>query len=179
MSCTRIYFHNINGIPAQDAAKWSHLPQHTHHSHTAIIGLAETKLRLTVERRHQLIQTLKRWYPQHDLLHSHSTVPTTMEYLPGGVCSIITGTWCGRITRRYTDSMGRWTAHTLVGKQGRQLIFIFGYRVVQQDATTAAPPTAAREQWQMLQQQGRHSETPRTAFLQDLETVHQGENGQP
>ena len=114
---TRFYFININGFPL-DKVKWLYVINTLSEFNASVFGFAETKLRVNTEIRHTLDTDLRKVFLHHDILQAQSNFRVKGHCLPGGVMNVVTGNPCGRITSRFTDPLGRWTCHSLTGRQG-------------------------------------------------------------
>jgi exonuclease III len=112
-------------------------------------------------------------YKNYKLQFSSSAIPSQEEYKPGGTLSLINGVHYGRVIADGADPMGRWTFQTLSCKDNRNMTIICAYQVCDQrivENGRIKTMTATAQQTSMLRQQNRN-ETPRAAFITDLQSL--------
>lgn len=81
------------------------------------------------------------------------------------------GPTSGRVYRRGSDPLGRFTWMALRGRDGTGVIVITLYRVCQNSGTTAGPNTAYMKEWEALRERGNKHPDPREAVLRDASDV--------
>ena len=106
------------------------------------------------------------------LITACSPINFASAYQPGGVMTVVTGNWVGRLSECAPDShgLGQWTTSTLRGKMDTHLTIVTAYQVCKDNIQTTGAKTAFRQQWSLL----RHSHAepdPRKSFISDLDAL--------
>jgi hypothetical protein len=106
---------------------------------------------------------------------SSSMKTNTTGYLPGGTTMITQGSHSGRVYRRGSDHMGRFSWMALRGTNGTGIISVCAYRVSQHKGTTAGENTAYiyMREWGMLRGEGIKEPDPRLMILHSISEILQ------
>ena len=168
----RILGQNANGISSKnDFNKWQEILQSTVSHEIDCLNLYETNL----DWNHPTITTkipdiTKRFFNNSRLSTSTSSIRFDRIYKPGGVASLVTNEWTGRILRCEPDSsgLGRWTTTLLNGKHPRKIALISAYQVCKTSIHSCGINTAFAQQWHLLRSQGDDIPDPRRRFWEDL-----------
>ena len=141
-----------------------------------LLCMNEINLPMTLERRLQLSTALQMRFTGARSVTSSMTTKET-GYLPGGTAMIMQGPISGRVYRRGSDHLGRFSWMALRGKDGTGVIAINGYRVSQHRGTVAGVNTAYMREWEKLRQEGETNPDPRLSVLEAMsETLHEWGN---
>lgn len=123
--------------------------------------------------KHILHDTTRNILSHCNLIYSSSAIPSTSWYKPGGTLSAGLNNTVGRIISSGQDPLGRWSYHTLAGKNQTKLTIISAYQVCIQplrQGNHIATKTASAQQIRMLRDKNVNLQ-PRQAFLSDLSTL--------
>jgi hypothetical protein len=143
-----------------------------------LMALLELNLNMTLEQRLKLATEIYLKFQGGRSITS--SMHTGREgYQPGGTAMIARGPICGRVYRRGSDKMGRFTWMALRGRNGKGLIVTSVYRVCQTKGTKAGENTAYLREWEMLREMGHKDPDPRNIVLDDVsEILHEwGDRG--
>jgi hypothetical protein len=141
-----------------------------------LLGMNEINIAMTLERRLQLASALQMRFAGSRTVSS-SMKPNASGYLPGGTTTIMQGSHSGRVYRRGSDHMGRFSWMALRGVDGTGIIVITAYRVSQHKGTAAGENTAYMREWGMLRSEGIKEPDPRLMVLQAIsEVLHEWGN---
>lgn len=132
----------------------------------------EINLPMTLERRLQLSTALQLRFTGARSVTSSMTTKET-GYLPGGTAMITQGPISGRVYRRGSDYLGRFSWMAFRGKDGTGVIAIDGYRVSQHRGTVAGENTAYMHEWEKLHQESETNQDPRLSVLEAIFEVLQ------
>jgi len=177
-SSCRIYFSNIGGLSKQhDHIKSVETGEYLRSINAHIIGLAETNVNW---KSRGIYKSIKRklttgWKQAFMTATNANPIPTRENhaYQPGGVLSLISGTWAGMVSANFTDtsSMGRWTIVHLRGRNNSVLAIITAYCPPVNHIDRAGPLTVFSQQWHHLRQTTCSNPDPRQQFYSDLQTT--------
>jgi hypothetical protein len=132
-----------------------------------IIGFSELKLDVSKYQVQKIIQsTLQTQFTNIKYSASTSTIPFDGFYKPGGTFSLAVGPHTSRFHSKFSDSLGRWSTISLVGRRGRVIHFITVYQVIEK--SDSGPFTAFQQQQTSLYL-SRRDITPRKAFRIDFD----------
>jgi exonuclease III len=134
-----------------------------------IIGANEINL----DTNHPLVQrTFRRHQSQ---VWAHSRIQTSSSQIsfnstrkPGGTLLGVTGNTSGRIMSHYSDSMGRFSSLTLLGRLGKHITVISAYQVPK-NSNLAGPTTAHTQQVLQLKRIDHPEQNPRKQFCDALD----------
>jgi hypothetical protein len=137
-----------------------------------IIGINEPNLNL----RHSYIRQLFFQHQQQVWEHSKfafssSNIDTGIQK-PGGTILGITGKLTTRVIDTSSDTMGRWTSITLLGRLRAKIPIVCAYQVVDIRGTSG-PTTAYTQQLLMLKQQQRADQRPCREFQKAIRSFLQ------
>ena len=168
----RILGQNTNGIsPKNDFNKWHEILQSTVSHEIDCLNLYETNTNWNHPTASTKINDMTRRFFTHSRLStSTSSIRFDHVYKPGGVASLITNEWTGRIIRCETDNsgLGRWTSTLLNGKRHRKVAVISAYQVCKTSIHSCGINTSYAQQWHLLRSQGDDIPDPRRRFWDDL-----------
>jgi hypothetical protein len=168
---TRIMFHNVNGLAAKGVTGMDTFAHEQVLLQVDLQGFSEhcldtTKFRIT----NTIHEILQRYYPgQHSLQLQSSDEGAVNVYKPGGTGILAIGNIVGRQepNGKGGDSLGRWSYMHFRRKEAPPLTVITAYQVCSRP-TNILGNTAYHQQVRALSMQGRHTVSPRQAFIQDL-----------
>jgi hypothetical protein len=141
-----------------------------------LLGMTEINIPMGLERRLQLTSALQLKFSGSRTVSSSMKTNTT-GYLPGGTTMITQGSQSGRVYRRGSDHMGRFSWMALRGTDGTGIISVCAYRVSQHKGTTAGENTAYMREWGMLRGEGIKNPDPRQMILHSKsEVLHEWGN---
>jgi hypothetical protein len=164
-----MYVQNQNGINLKASGhQFTELCEDTLLIQADIRGIVEHNLDTTNMEVRSICQDIARQTFSHTSLEmSSSSIPFLTQYKPGGTMILTQDHITGRIIRKYSDPLGRWTHLQLAGKNGRILNFITAYQVCPRP-THKTGTTAFHQQESLLRKQGRIDTNPRWNFRKDL-----------
>ena len=173
----RFVFNNCNGISLhKDSLKF--LVASSRALQADWIGIAETHLDTqkapVCTQIHSSFQS-HLGYSAANCVFSASNVDYGTDWKPGGTLQITVEGLATRTIEQFSDQLGRFTSQTHVGKQGRKLTTISGYRVIE----GCRGPASAYAQQRAMLVEAKRDPNPRKAFLDDLTSFiqHKQENG--
>jgi hypothetical protein len=137
-----------------------------------LLCMNEINLPMTLERQLQLSTALQLRFTGSRSVTSSMTTKET-GYLPGGTAMITQGPISGRVYRRGSDHLGRFTWMAFRGRDGTGIIAIDGYRVSQHRGTVAGENTAYKRKWEMFRREGDTNPDPRLSVLEAISEVLQ------
>eukprot|EP00956_Cyclotella_meneghiniana_P041430 scaffold226749_cov66-Cyclotella_meneghiniana.AAC.2 len=144
--------------------------------HIDLLRMTEINIAMSLERRLQLASALQMRFTGSRVVSS-SMKSKDEGYLPGGTTTIAQGPLSGRVFRRGSDHMGRFSWMALRGTDGTGIIVITGYRVCQNKGTVAGTNTAYMREWGMLRSEGVINPDPRLMVLRTMsEVLHEWMN---
>eukprot|EP00980_Cylindrotheca_fusiformis_P016561 scaffold4965_cov87-Cylindrotheca_fusiformis.AAC.3 len=171
----RFLFGNINGLQLRDQGR--RLRQifreinmlQAHHT-----GLVE----INTNTRHSTALKLLYDAAKEEFLHSvltpaNSQVDCQSLFKPGGVLSVTTDEFVGRIVDKGSDHMGRWSYVKYAGKAGKIITVVTAYQVCIRP-TNAVGNTAFHQQVQQIATEAQQADStiptpqPRLRFRMDL-----------
>ena len=171
----RFYFQNVNGISAggnllkaeEIIIAWKAIG-------VDVYGWAETNVNYMhpLDPTTTLKSKIHKQNKTYSIETSSSGIETKNIHQPGGVATIVTGKLTGRIKKRYSDKLGRWSGYTICGKE-KELTILTAYQVCK--STNPGSNTAAEQQKTklLLREQGKTRKKsqldPRKAFTNDLD----------
>ena len=168
----RIFGQNINGLSHKnDFTKWTEILQSTVSLEIDCLCLSETNIEWNHPHVASKIPHITRKFFNYSRLStSTSAVRFDRIYKPGGVASLITNEWTGRIIRSEPDAsgLGRWTTTLLNGKRHRKIALISAYQVCKTSIHSCGITTSYCQQWHLIRSQGDELPDPRRRFWDDL-----------
>ena len=168
----RIIGQNINGLSHKnDFTKWTEILQSTVSLEIDCLCLSETNIEWNHPHVASKIPHITRKFFNYSRLStSTSAVRFDRIYKPGGVASLITNEWTGRIIRSEPDAsgLGRWTTTLLNGKRHRKIALISAYQVCKTSIHSCGITTSYCQQWHLIRSQGDELPDPRRRFWDDL-----------
>jgi hypothetical protein len=163
----RIAFQNINGISNNFNRVAIEELDAMDNLGIDILGLIETNINWTLEQRMKLAAELyTKFHGGRSITASHRS--RKEGYQPGGTAMVARGPICGRVYRRGSDPLGRFTWMALHGKDGAGVIVVTLYHVSQNSGVTAGTSTAHLNQWKELRRVGYKNPDPRNIVLDDV-----------
>ena len=167
----RIYCHNVNGLSLQgDGGDLAEMCEVMRSKGVDVCGVVEHNLdqtqRTVLSTCHEATRRVLR---RAKLTVAGTNITMAGQYKPGGVLQISAGRSLGRIQSTAADSMGRWTAHSFRGQQGKQFTVVTVYQVCKATWSLLGRYTAAAQQISMLRAARKRSLDPRVHFRLDLE----------
>ena len=137
-----------------------------------LVCIQETKLDTLQSRVRTTIQdTVKHMWRRTDVVTATSRINTGSINKLGGTMLITNTDMTSKITRRYSDAMGRWAATSYSCIQGKSITVISCYQVCEKTDTdpSKGDTTAYKQQQKMLRYENK-IEDPRKHFKADLKT---------
>jgi hypothetical protein len=138
-STIRIGFNNINGFKAEI----NHVHNHDIRSFIAmydfdIFGMSEINLHWR-SSHHHWTECTKGWFQRLNVSTAyHKNYPTPTAFQVGGVMQFIIGTTTSRVSSVGGDALGRWTWHSLKGKNNRTIRILSAYRPVRNESNAGS-----------------------------------------
>jgi hypothetical protein len=169
---TRVYFHNINGLQAQNMQKWTDILHWLVDKSVDICGLAEICSNTTDKILKQTLHsTASTFFSRSTVLFSSNTNPTASAYQPGGCLLLSSETWKSRIIQRIDDKRkwGRYVGNIFKLKANHHILVLTAYRCVQKCSNSIGIRTTVRHQQMEIAKLGL-SVTVRQLCLDDLTT---------
>ena len=168
----RLVAQNINGIPtSHEFSKWKETLQSTITHDIDVLCLSETNLEWKHSRVAPEIETItKRFFRSSRLTTASSSVKFDRPFKPGGVASLVTNEWTGRIFGTDYDptGLGRWTTTKMAGRRHRKIAIITAYQVCKTSIHQCGITTCYAQQWHLLRAHGNMHPDPRRQFWTDL-----------
>jgi hypothetical protein len=132
-----------------------------------LVCMNKINIPMTLERRLQLSAALQLRFTGSRSVTSTMTTKET-GYLSGGTAMITQGPISGRVYRRGSDHLSRFTWMALRGKDGTGVIAVDAYRVSQHKGTTAGKNSAYMQEWEILRCEGESNPDPRLSILEAI-----------
>ncbi len=106
-----------------------------------LLGLVKTNIKWTIDVKATLDAMIRMQFG-HGRSVTASGRTDSSGYLPGGTAMVACGKVSGRVIKRVSDDLGRFTYMTLHSKDGRGIIVITAYVVCQKKGAKAGPYTS-------------------------------------
>jgi exonuclease III len=164
----RICTINVNGI-AQDLdwIEWDTTLRSMYSQQIDILGVTEPNINFkNMHVKSKLYDIAKSFERNTQFSTSCSNQLRTVKKKQGGTMTILSGRWAGRKHSTKSDSLGRWSSMTLVGKKGRKVTVITAYRVCQQKGGDGC--TVYHQQQLDFEQSGKRMTNLRKQFCLDM-----------
>jgi hypothetical protein len=167
---TRLYFINLNGLNLEKkAVKFRDLCEELRKADLHLFSAAKHNLDTNKFAVQQNLQNIARKsFPHQCIQTATSSTLANKFYKPGGTLIMAQGDLVGRIKDRGSDSLGRWSWMTMVGKNQRLVTVISAYQVCIRP-TNRTGTTAYHQQESLLRQKGIKKAKPRKYFQHDLD----------
>ena len=166
---TRLYFINLNGLNLEKkAVNFRDLCEKLRKADVHLFAAAEHNLdtnKFAVQK--SLHDIARRSFQHYNLQTATSTILAKNLYKPGGTLLMAQGDLVGRIKERGSDSLGRWSWMTMVGKNQRMITIISAYQVCARSSKRTGT-TAYHQQESILRTRGIKKAKPRKYFYRDL-----------
>ena len=161
-STFRLFYNNVNGLSHYDKYRTLHKTlDHLQSLQPDLLSFTEPNLAFEqTATRFDVLKVIKRHLPSSRLICSSSAIPSLSPYKPGGSMMISTKSINCRITKQFTDPLGRWTYVSFSKKQSSFVTFITVYKPCRTSIDHIGPMTVYRQQWLALRQQGQLNPSP-------------------
>ena len=171
VNVVRIAFQNVNGLKLGNERAGAAELDAMNQLGIDIMGMAETNLSWTREKKLQLAALAKIAFDGTSRCIASSTTSNKEGYLPGGTAMITRGPVSGRVQAQGADPFGRFTWMALRGREDSGVLIITAYRVGQRKGVKAGPTTAYSQQWVEMRKKGIENPDPRNSILEDISTL--------
>lgn len=163
----RVAFNNIQGISTDcDFSTLKTQIEYTRGINPDILLLAEPNLNF---KKADLDRRIKKAIKPFDKFQSTLTASVNdssdTEHQWGGVMSVLKGRWTPGLNDKGSDKYGRWTWHTIRGKQGYKLTIVSTYRCHRNITNSGS---VYNQEYRAMLRDGIENPNPRSQYFKDL-----------
>ena len=184
----RIFFQNVKGLTYSASGEdYDYYLSSTRALGADLVGMAETNTAWSHPHLRSLFQSRARQHMKRVKVTFSSPNPTidpipdTETFQSGGTVTFSTGTLVPMVYGNDIvdpSGLGRWSGHTLRGKENKHISVITAYRVCNGSIHTSSIGSAFNREYEHHRSEGIRSPRPRKIILQDLQhTIIQLQTG--
>ena len=166
----RLFGINMNGVAYhQSYIEWELIQYFLFTLQVDVYGITEVNLDLNNK---QVVEQLRQRVRKNDP-HAMMVTSSSLQQLDstpfkmGGTVLGTTGGWSGRINRRGSDTLGRWTYITFDALHSKEVVIINFYRVCAQHHSVGGGTIYMQQKKDLLKARGKDMD-PRKVILQDM-----------
>ena len=167
----RVLSHNVNGLSTADRNfGLQHFVKTMKDKEVAVFGVQETNRNFEIKSvKTEVFNTVRNMSTHSKGSVSSAPLGYRSKKQPGGTATFARNEWATRVLDRGSDSMGRWSWVTLVGKGTTKVTFISAYRVCDGASGKSIVSKTVRVQLEMMNRgRGRGTEDLRKQTVNDL-----------